>query len=152
MRLTLIWGAAVMILLSTAMVAEAGGPWSGIQRHNFVEYGVPDTGYVPSAYWVNGGVAMAPSVYARRATPRPGPGGLIETAARRLNPLNAGVVAPSIAFAPSIYRQPAPPRRTVRRFGAQYSGLEAGVGYGYGALYPTGRPAAVGCPVCGRGH
>lgn len=97
----------VLALLVIPPGASASAQWfARAQRHNFVEYGVPDTGYQPTAYYGSTTLALPPSAYARRATP----GGLIETAARRANPFTVESVERAnrgIAFAPSVYRQPA---------------------------------------------
>jgi len=81
---------------------------------NFRRYGVAETGQAPNAYYAgDAGAAMAPSVYQGRIeAPRRTTGGLIETVARRVNPLALENRTRSISFRPSYYdQQPVPTGR-----------------------------------------
>jgi hypothetical protein len=142
-------------LLGVVVSAEAQS-WSqrdARQVHNFVEYGAPDSGYVPNAYYTSSPVVLPPSPYARRATP----GGLIETAARRINPFSASSRAGEIVFAPSTYRQP-PPAASYRVMRPGFG--PAGYPYSYSSPHagaPMASPTAgaglvpgVNCPTCPR--
>ena len=120
-------GMAIGMALATASAPDAGAQWRpvDVRTHNFIEYGVPDTGENPNAYYVTTSQAMPPTVYARRATP----GGLIATAARRINPLSAPSQAGGLSFAPSMY-QPGPTVATgARRFRPVFG---SGPRYGHG--------------------
>lgn len=102
------------------------------------------------AYEVLPGDAVA-STPAARYGRRVASGGLIETAARRINPFAAPSRAGNVAFAPQVYRQPpSVPTTQVRRpfFGNR--------GPGYRIIQPstplgvptTGAIPGANCPTC----
>ncbi|RUL81755.1 hypothetical protein [Tautonia sociabilis] len=143
-----------LLVSSSAAVPAVAQSWSAAdarRTHNFVEYGVPDVGDVPNAYYVNATAALPPNVYARRATP----GGLIETAARRLNPFAAPSRAGGITFAPAPYRQPLPASayRVMRPVSGPtgYRSEESHAGRSVVSPAPSGaRIPGVNCPTCPR--
>ena len=92
-------------------------------------------------------VGSAPSTYGRRVAS----GGLIETAARRINPFAAPSRASEVAFAPQVYRQPPMvPSTQVRRpfFGMRSPGyriVEPSTPLG---VPTTGAIPVANCPTC----
>jgi hypothetical protein len=148
----IILGLAALLGSADSTEAQSWSRRDARRMHNFVEYGVPDTGSVPNAYYTSAPVALPPSPYARRATP----GGLIETAARRINPFSAPSRAGDIVFAPSTYRQP-PPAASYRVMrpafgpaGYPYSAHHAGVAPMAAPNSGTGLVPGVNCPTCPR--
>lgn len=147
----MVLGLAALLAASGAAEAQSWSARDARRMHNFVEYGVPDSGYVPNAYFVDPTFALPPNAYARRATP----GGLIETAARRINPFSAPSRASDIAFAPAPYRQ-APSATRYRVMRPPYG--PAGYHYSMsGAVTPMATPTSeeplvpgVNCPTCPR--
>ncbi|QDV32630.1 hypothetical protein [Tautonia plasticadhaerens] len=148
----MVLGLAALLAASGTAAAQSWSAGDARRMHNFVEYGVPDPGYVPNAYFVDPPTSLPPNAYARRATP----GGLIETAARRLNPFSAPSRASDITFAPAPYRQ-GPPAGSYRVMRPPYG--PAGYHYSMsGAVTPMASPTTTGgalvpgvnCPTCPR--
>ncbi|WP_169977063.1 hypothetical protein [Tautonia rosea] len=96
-------------------------------------------------------VVTSPSTLASGYGRRVASGGLIETAARRINPFAAPSRAGNVAFAPQVYRQPPMvPSTQVRRplFGSRTPGyriVEPSTPLG---VPTTGTIPSVNCPTC----
>ncbi len=132
--------APAMACLAIATTARAQVDYSAIRNQNFMEYGVPDPGLVPNAYFQSSALNLPPSPYIRRATPS----GLAAGWRRRLKWTSIASGGRALEFAPTPYQYRAPVA----------SGYWSNPEYSYQPFFDSASvqqnslPAP--CPHCGR--